>query len=472
MYKKNETTWMKHYDFIIIDVLCCIVSFILAYKLRIGGNIFSNDLYRSILFVLLLVDLAVIFFFEPFSGVLKRGYLKELRNVIIHVAEVMFLLIMYMFVIHEGSTLSRLIIGYFSIIYLISNYVLRASWKTMLFKIANKSIKQGTTSLLVLTESKLVNKVVKELSNNNYGNYNVIGLCILDKDMSDDSYAFKVVANRDNVLDYTCREWVDEVIFITKSINPYKELTDGFSEMGITQHIAINVADNLEANVNIIDKVGLYTCLTSTMRTATNTQIFLKRVMDIIGGLVGCFITLILMIIFKPIIQNKSPGPLIYSSERIGKNGKRFKFYKFRSMVLNADELKKDLQKDNFMSDGMMFKVKNDPRIIPGYGEFIRKTSLDEFPQFWNVLKGDMSLVGTRPPTPDEWEKYKYHHRVRLSAKPGITGMWQASGRSEITDFEEIVKLDSYYVRNWSLGLDIKLLAKTTLLVIKRKGSL
>ncbi len=137
----------------------------------------------------------------------------------------------------------------------------------------------------------------------------------------------------------------------------------------------------------------------------------------------------------------------------------------------------------NRVKDGMMFKLDWDPRIIgneelpdgtrkTGIGEFIRKTSLDEFPQFFNVLKGDMSLVGTRPPTPDEWDKYEYHHRARLATKPGITGMWQVSGRSEITDFEEVVKLDTWYIQNWSLGLDIKILLKTIKNVITRKGAM
>ena len=156
---------------------------------------------------------------------------------------------------------------------------------------------------------------------------------------------------------------------------------------------------------------------------------------------------------------------------------------KFRSMRMDAEAMKKDLMAQNRVSDGMMFKLDWDPRIIgnrelpdgtrkTGIGEFIRKTSLDEFPQFFNVLKGDMSLVGTRPPTLDEWEKYKLHHRARLAVKPGITGMWQANGRSEITDFEEVVKLDTEYISNWSLGLDIKIIFKTFLSVISHKGAM
>ena len=138
---------------------------------------------------------------------------------------------------------------------------------------------------------------------------------------------------------------------------------------------------------------------------------------------------------------------------------------------MDAEERKKELMAQNNIKDGMMFKMDNDPRIIKGIGNFIRDYSLDEFPQFWNVLKGDMSLVGTRPPTEDEWEKYDLHHRARLAIKPGITGMWQISGRSDITDFEEVVRLDTEYIKNWDLGLDIKILLKTVLVVIGKDGA-
>ena len=157
--------------------------------------------------------------------------------------------------------------------------------------------------------------------------------------------------------------------------------------------------------------------------------------------------------------------------------------YKFRSMYRDAEERKKELMEKNRIKDGMMFKLDFDERIIgnkimpngekkTGIGDFIRRTSLDEFPQFVNVLKGDMSLVGTRPPTVDEWEKYELHHRARLSIKPGITGMWQTSGRSNITDFEEVVRLDTEYIKNWTPGLDIRILLKTVVSIVSRKGSM
>ena len=174
---------------------------------------------------------------------------------------------------------------------------------------------------------------------------------------------------------------------------------------------------------------------------------------------------------------------IFFAQERIGRNGRKFKMYKFRSMYMDAEERKKELMAQNKISDGLMFKMDFDPRIIgnkilpdgtrkTGIGQFIRKTSLDEFPQFINILLGDMSLVGTRPPTVDEWELYEPHHRARMSFRPGLTGMWQVSGRSNITDFEEVVKLDTQYISEWSLRLDVKILWQTVWSVFKSDGAM
>lgn len=167
------------------------------------------------------------------------------------------------------------------------------------------------------------------------------------------------------------------------------------------------------------------------------------------------------------VVDDPSAGP-VFSQERVGRNGKLFKFYKFRSMCPNAEAKLDDLLDQNEM-DGPVFKIKDDPRITR-VGKFIRKTSIDELPQFYNVLKGDMSLVGTRPPTVDEFRQYESHQKRRLSAKPGITGLWQVSGRNEIKDFEDVVKLDVQYIDNWSIGLDIKIILKTIKVVFEKGG--
>ena len=189
----------------------------------------------------------------------------------------------------------------------------------------------------------------------------------------------------------------------------------------------------------------------------------------IAGAIVGLLITAVITVFVAPAILIESPGPLFFKQKRVGKNGRYFYMYKFRSMYKDAEERKKALMEQNEMK-GLMFKMTDDPRITK-VGKFIRATSIDELPQFFNVLKGDMSLVGTRPPTVDEFMQYAGYHKRRLSIKPGITGLWQVSGRSNIEDFEEVVKLDLEYIDNWSIALDIKILLKTILAVFKKDGS-
>ena len=265
--------------------------------------------------------------------------------------------------------------------------------------------------------------------------------------------------------------WVDEALFsIPTELALPDKMIKNFGIMGITIHIKLaRVAD--DSSNQIVEKLEGYTVLSTSINMVSAGQLIFKRTMDICGGLVGMLLTGIIFIFVAPIIYIKSPGPIFFKQVRIGKNGKKFIIYKFRSMYMDAEERKKELMAQNDIKDGMMFKMDNDPRIIKGIGNFIRDYSLDEFPQFWNVLIGDMSLVGTRPPTVDEWEKYEMHHRSRLAFKPGLTGMWQVSGRSNITDFEEVVRLDTEYIKKWSPGLDIMILFKTVAVVLGKVGS-
>ncbi len=188
-------------------------------------------------------------------------------------------------------------------------------------------------------------------------------------------------------------------------------------------------------------------------------QLALKRLIDVTGALVGLFLNLILFPAIALAIKLDSPGPIFFRQTRIGRNGRRFALYKYRSMYRDAESSKPDLIARNEI-DGAAFKLSNDPRITRT-GRFLRRTSLDELPQFWNVLTGEMSLVGTRPPTPDEVKQYGLKHYRRLAIKPGITGLWQVSGRNRITSFDEIVKLDTRYIEQWSLGLDFRILLQT-----------
>lgn len=469
MYRKSSKGWLKHFDFILIDLISLHLAFVLSYVCRHGiGNPYKNLLYRNMAFMLTFIDFFVVFLFETLKGVLRRGYYQELAATVKHVILVMLLAVLYLFTIQEGTSFSRSVLYFTAVFYIIFAYVTRILWKKHLQKRMENG---GDRSLLIITSSDIAAEVVRSMQEHNYQRFNLVGIVLVDKDMKGQKIeGIPVLANEEDAANYVCREWIDEVFLVISEKYPYpQKLADQLLETGVTVHLNLAKMADAIGKKQLVEKLGDYTVLTTSINYATVKQAVMKRSLDIIGGLAGCILTGIIFIFVAPAIYIQSPGPIFFSQVRVGKNGKKFKMYKFRSMYMDAEERKKELMKDNRVEDGMMFKLEFDPRVIgnkvlpngekkTGIGNFIRKTSLDEFPQFLNVLKGDMSLVGTRPPTLDEWEKYELHHRARLAIKPGITGMWQVSGRSDITDFEEVVKLDKWngkiQIRNYKFTDD------------------
>ena len=472
MYRKKSRGWYKHKDFILIDLACLFMALILAYLIRNGSvrNLFTLGIYRNVMIFVILVDLFLIILFESYKGVLRRGRYQELRSVIRQMILIELASGLYLFTVSGGRTFSRIILYLMGIFYVLLSYCTRIIWKKRLL---HKMAEGGEHSLYIVTNYDLASKVIQNVKEHNYNRYNINGLILIDKDMTGKEIAgVPVVADLNNASSFICQQWVDEVFVNVDETYPYpQELIEELLEMGMPVHVNLAKVRSTPGQKQFVEAIGGYTVLTTTMNYATDRQALAKRVLDIFGGLVGCFLTGIIFIFIAPAIYISSPGPIFFSQTRIGKNGKPFKMYKFRSMYMDAEERKKELMKQNNIKDGMMFKMDDDPRIIKGVGHFIRKTSLDEFPQFWNILKGDMSLVGTRPPTMDEWEKYELHHRKRLAIKPGLTGMWQVSGRSDITDFEEVVELDTKYIAEWCLKLDIEILVKTVMVVFRGSGA-
>ena len=483
MYRRSPQGWLKHIDFIILDIVCLQVAFLLAYVTRLGfQNPYADSSYCSIAMVYMLVDVAVIIYNGTMSNVLRRGYYKELVATIKHVCIVEMVVAFYLFSIKGSMQYSRIIIYMLAVYYVLIAYLVRLSWKYMLKKRVSA---YGSRSMFLVTTKDRAEELIQNIVKENHGAVQVTGMAVIDNKMVGRIISgLEVKTDLAHLSEYLCREWVDEVFISLPESEPYpKELINQLTIMGIAVHIELQKTASLIGQKQFIEKIGTYTVLTTSINTATLRQAAIKRAMDIAGGLVGCLITVILTVILGPIIYIKSPGPIFFSQVRIGKNGKKFKMYKFRSMYMDAEERKKELMEKNRVKDGMMFKLDWDPRIIgskelpdgtvkKGIGNYIRDWSLDEFPQFFNVLKGDMSLVGTRPPTVDEWEKYELHHRARLAMKPGITGMWQVSGRSNITDFEEVVKLDKKYITEWSMGLDFQILIRTVGAVFGKDGAM
>lgn len=483
MYKKNSSGWLKHLDFIVLDLLCVQLAFYLSYVLRQGDwNPYAVPLYRNMAIVVELADLIVIFIFEAYKNVLKRGYYKEFALSVKQAVMLVLVSSLYLVTIQDGNDYSRITLFMTSGIYGVLTYVVRILWKRYL---ENRMKNGSDSSLIIVTTSSIAEEVVKNVEEHNYEMQQINGVIIVDKDMTGETIeGIPVVSDAENAAEFLLQGWVDEVFIILDEKAPYpKELIERCSEMGLTVHLSLTKVTNSTLGKQTIGKVGGYTVLTTSINVMTMKQTFMKRTIDILAGLVGCLATGIIFIFIAPAIYIASPGPIFFSQERIGQNGKIFKMYKFRSMYMDAEERKAELMKENKMSSNLMFKMDFDPRIIgnkilpdgtkkTGIGQFIRSTSLDEFPQFFNVLIGQMLLIGFRPCLKSEYEEYDFHHRARIAMKPGITGMWQVSGRSDITDFEEVVKLDTEYIRNWSMGLDFRILFKTVAAVLKRDGSM
>lgn len=483
MYKKSLQGWMKHLDFILLDMLCMIIAFVLA-DLTWHGQVLSyqKEAYINLALVLTLVDFVVLIVNETMKNVLKRGFYLELAQTVKHVFLVLVIGVLYLFSLKVSEIYSRGVLGLFAGYYVAISYSVRLLWKKYLRSQRRRSFK---SALYILTTSERAEAVVRRYHENSFSTYAVKGVCILDGDHTGSEICgVPVSSSIGTVHSFLCREWVDEVVLSVPNQFQYpSDLVDKLVEMGIVVHIEMERSTRLEWQKQEVEKIAGQQVLTVGLSMASPMQVFLKRSLDILGGIVGCILTLVLALIIGPMIYKESPGPIFFVQTRVGKNGKRFKMYKFRSMYLDAEARKAELMAENRMGSSLMFKLDYDPRIIgcerrpdgtikKGIGNFIRDYSIDEFPQFWNCLKGDLSLVGTRPPTVDEWEKYELHHRARLAIKPGITGMWQVSGRSNITDFEEVVELDKKYIREWSMGLDFRILVQTLKVVLKKDGSM
>lgn len=471
MYKKSRQSWLKHVDFLLIDLILVAVVYYgcIIFRSNYSELQMKHMMIRQLGPMLILVYLSISILGSSYKNILRRSAVQEIKSVLLQCFGSYSILSMYLYATQNSFLFSRIV--YFTAAILTPVVVLgaRIIWKWILRSYFINNNKQPR--VLIIADSVRLDSCVRNIRRRRYIDFFVSGVVVTDAKRKGEQIAdYPIVCNPEELKEYLLSEVVDEVLIATNSSEVLKDLSSYCIEAGITVHISLNVAVDDLPN-QMIEKMGGQPVLTGSNHMAPGWQLFLKRVMDICGGLVGLLFTGILIVIIGPIIYKKDPGPIFFSQTRVGKNGRQFKIYKFRSMYQDAEKRKAELMSQNQMN-GLMFKMENDPRILPGIGNFIRDWSLDEFPQFWNVLKGDMSLVGTRPPTLDEFKQYAPHHKMRLSFNPGLTGMWQVSGRSNIKDFEEIVALDNKYIVQWSIWLDILILFKTVKVVLGNDGSM
>ncbi|SCY33893.1 sugar transferase [Butyrivibrio sp. INlla14] len=473
----NKYKTLQTYVLLAIDMACIIVTYIFFSWLRFNNNNDWGDktLHYMVCVVFLLFCVGYAFLADWNRDFIIRGYLSEFLYVIRFMAIMILASMSMVFFLGWSNILSRFVVLNFIWGDILLTYIVRIIFKKFFRKYISSDL--NVERVVVVSEKALMEQTIKKLVENSKGvGYKVVrAYCVdseADGDSSEEWYIDGVHIHHgiQNLTERLITDPFDEVFINTPNI-PQREMQDiilGFEEMGVTTHYNLELPDVGKAATNVGDFLD-YSVITYTMFHTSYKRLFIKRVIDILGGIVGIILTGIITLFLAPAIKLDSPGPVFFSQVRIGKNGRRFKIYKFRSMYTDAEERKKELEAQNEMN-GLMFKMENDPRVTK-VGKFIRKTSLDEFPQFLNVLKGDMSLVGTRPPTENEFKQYNEHYRRRLSMTPGLTGLWQISGRSDIEDFDEVVKLDLRYIDNWSLTEDFKILLKTVGVVLFGRGA-
>lgn len=494
---------------------------------------FNNIIFRDLYFAIFFLCILDVIFQKSHTDILKRGFLKEAKSCLKLSTAIFIELLIILFALKISASFSRLVLLYFWIGSTILMLIFRSCYKVILKAILGQDTYHKRHLILLATEEEMPS-LVREFSEKQ-NDIRLSGCMIPAAGAADASG--EVAAGHDgagseaaaghrgagsktvsghhetrseaaaghhragsetaashhgagsetvtgipvvakdpaSALAYLKSHWVDEV-FISRGMSgkAVDDFIRGCHVMGITTHQEINVEEDHTAEVAVETMAGTVV-VTGSLRIIDPMLLLVKRIIDIIGSIIGmAFCALLTVFVAIPGILICDPGPVFYKQKRVGKNGRVFNLYKFRSMYLDADERKAALMKKNEMQ-GAIFKMKNDPRIIGsgpdgsrhGYGWFIRKTSIDEFPQFVNVFLGQMSLVGTRPPTLDEWQQYEAHHRVRLAVRPGITGVWQTSGRNQVSNFEDIVNLDLSYINNFSVGNDIRIIARTVKQIFK-----
>lgn len=363
-------------------------------------------------------------------------------------------------------SMSRFYIGTFVLLMMLFVLVNRLIMNITQFQDSDSS--EAMRNILVVGQSPKGMAYIEEIRKHDYLNFNIVGYVSIKKVHKYDS--LKHIGTIE-ALTQIAEDYVIDEIAVARPLSYDDRLKDALSQcqdMGITITMLLDIHNSETAKAQVA-MVGSIPVLKFHTVSLNESQLFVKRMLDVLGGCVGMVFFGIAWLVLAPLIKLETPGPVIFKQDRVGKNGRVFKVWKFRSMGVNAEAEKEALMTNNEMS-GHMFKMTADPRITK-IGGFIRKTSLDELPQFYNVLKGDMSLVGTRPPTVNEVKAYEQHHRRRIGITPGITGNWQVSGRSDIEDFEEVVRLDSEYIENWSIWSDVRILFKTVWVVVAGRGS-
>ena len=472
MLKEHQTLFNKIVRR--VDILITAVSFFLAYWVR--GHLLTPWLgslspLGSYLWILLFI-LPLWWALLKTQGLYGPQRIRSLTSVFWIIARTVLLGTLGLLAILFAFKL-QYISRTFIFVFGVTNAFLLISEQAIIRYILRSFRKRGYNyqEILIVGTGKRAKRLLKTILKHKEWGLRVAGFIDKEQEMlGKDIDGIKVIGMLEDIPSLIRQMVIDEVIFVVPRtwLNDLEDSILACEELGIKTSLAANFFNPKIARprLNEFGGVPMLSLATTPQRHET---LFVKQALDTTFSLSSLILLSPLFVIIALAIKLSSPGPVIYTQERSGVNGRKFKFYKFRSMVDGADKMQADILDMNEMS-GPVFKIEDDPRITK-VGKFLRKTSMDELPQLINVLQGNMSLVGPRPPLPGEVEQYEHWQRRRLSMKPGITCIWQVNGRNEV-DFEEWMNMDMEYIDNWSLWLDLKILFKTAWVVSAMKGAM
>lgn len=469
MYKRSIEGWGKHWDFILLDTICLQIAFLLAYFYRFHAfTVYSiRSAYRTSGFVLLVLGIMVAISFGTMNNVLRRSIWEELISTMLQCILVFAIIVILLFSSKDSDHVSRIVMYVTVCLYAGLSFCTRLIYKSILIR--HKKLAKNRSMLLVGDRAG-IEQALKAFEEHPEAGIDIRGLVILhdtsgqDKTGTKDISGIPVVAEEGDAGHYIRNEWIDEVyIAVADSTLTPSELIAQCAEMAVTVHQQMFTGAEVQGK-QWVEKIAKQPVLTTSISIPRPRQLLVKRVVDIIAGALLCIASIIVLLIVTPIIKIASPGPVLLKHERIGQNGKKFSMYTIRAMYMDADKRINEWYEKH---PDERPELASDPRFIgnkdgkTGIGVAIRRLGLDELPKGFCILLGSMSLVGTRAPSVEEWESYEFRHRARLACKPGLTGLWQASGKSRTMSFEEATELDTEYIANWSLELDWSILFKT-----------
>ena len=473
MHIKGKYTWLKHLDFMTVDLVSLLIAFTASYYLKFQKlNYFTNERWARLLIIVLLLNVMISLFVNPYSGIFRRSYYQEIiRAFQLTVYNLLATGIMF-YLFKIGVYYSREMFLTMYIIYFFLSLVLKYIWKKL---IISRRIVLNTTKklpLFIVGQKRDISRIIYNALAGDFVLYEIKGIYLIDDTESEMVEDYPLI--HEDFVQFVLDNNINEVFVAVPPASIPSEDYERLVANGVIVNINIESAIGMQTEAQFVTNLGVYKTLSVGAFSFTPGQmlyLMVKRLFDIICGLIGIIVLIPITAMVK--ISNLLAGDhakIFYQQIRVGLNGKLIRIYKFRSMVPNADEVLKELLKDEKYRQEWEKNQKfdDDPRITKA-GRILRKTSIDELPQLVNVLKGDMSLVGPRPLVEGELEAHgglKLYEKV----KPGITGWWGCNGRSNI-DYRERLELEYYYVKNCSLYLDVLCIFRTVLAVLKKDGA-